>query len=387
MGRGALRIAILTNVVPSYRQGFFDRLFARDDVSVHVYCQAKLPGTNVKTIHGSYPHHITVIPARGMDREALVWQRTPWREVLFGYDVVFVAGNPRVVSHAVAATLLRVLRRNVVLWTMAHSFGANKWSERVRLLWTRGFTHVLLYTDAEVRALRARGFARHVLHGMNNGLDQNHIDRVSGEWDEARLAAWRHANDLSARTVVLTCTRLDPKNRLELMMRALPSIALAIPDVTWCIIGGGGEEPRLKAMAQEMSLSNRVRFVGERYDEADLAPWFLSAQTLVHPGAIGLSLLHAFGYGLPVVTNGNAGGHGPEFGAFEEGLSGRTFQEGDAEDLSRVLVELLQDPLRLVSMRHHVRRIVREQFNVDVMVDRFVAAARAAVGGRGPAAT
>jgi hypothetical protein len=38
-------------------------------------------------------------------------------------------------------------------------------------------------------------------------------------------------------------------------------------------------------------------------------------------------------------------------------------------------------------MRHHVRRIVREQFNVDVMVDRFVAAARAAVGGRAPAAT
>jgi glycosyltransferase involved in cell wall biosynthesis len=313
-----------------------------------------------------------------MNGEALVWQHTPWRQVLFGYDVVFVAGNPRVVSHAIAATLLRLLGRNVVLWTMAHSFGANAWTERVRLLWTRCFRHVFLYTDAEVGQLRTHGFARHVLHAMNNGLDQKHIDRVAGDWDEARLRAWREANDLGARTVVLTCTRLDPKNKLELMMRALPTVARAVPDVLWCIVGAGSEEARLKAMAQDMGLTGRVRFVGELYDEADLAPWFLSARALVHPGAIGLSLLHAFGYGLPVVTNGNAGGHGPEFGAFEEGLSGRTFREDDGEDLARTLIGLLQDAPALASMGRHVRSSVRERFNVDVMVDRFVAAAMAA---------
>jgi glycosyltransferase involved in cell wall biosynthesis len=382
MDRVAPRIAILTNVVPSYRQGFFDRLFARADVSVHVYCQAELPGTNVKPIHSRYAKHVSVLPALSMNGEALVWQHTPWREVLFGYDVVFVAGNPRVVSHAIAATLLRLLGRSVVIWTMAHSFGANRWSERVRLLWTRCFRHVFLYTDAEVRDLRAHGFARHVLHAMNNGLDQKHIDRVTEGWTEARLDAWRQANDLRARTVVLTCTRLDRKNKLELMMQALPSIARALPDVIWCIVGSGGEEERLKSMARDMGVTDRVRFVGELYEEANLAPWFLSAQALVHPGAIGLSLLHAFGYGLPVVTNGNAAGHGPEFGAFEEGLSGRTFREDDAEDLARTVVELLRDVSALAPMRRHVRGIVRERFNVDVMVDRFVAAALSAAGAR-----
>jgi glycosyltransferase involved in cell wall biosynthesis len=377
------RIAILTNVVPSYRQGFFDRLFARTDVSVHVYCQAELPGTNVKPIHGNYPAHVTVIPARAMKGEALVWQHTPWRQVLFGYDVVFVAGNPRVLSHAMAATLLRLLGRNVVLWTMAHSFGANRWSEGVRLLWTRAFRHLFLYTDAEVRDLRARGFRRHVLHAMNNGLDQRRIDRVTEAWDDARLDAWRQANGLGGRTLVLTCTRLDPKNKLELMMRALPSVARARPEVMWCIVGGGGEEARLKSIAREMGVAERVRFVGELYDDAELAPWFLSSQVLVHPGAIGLSLLHAFGYGLPVVTNGNAAGHGPEFGAFEEGLTGRTFREDDADDLARTLIDLLQDAPALAPMRRHARSIVRERFNVDVMVDRFVATAMAAAGRAG----
>ena len=380
--RAAPRVAIVTNVLPSYRQGFYDRLFARDDLSVHVYCQAKLPGTNVKTIHGNYPKQITVVRARSMKGGALVWQHTPWRELLFGYDVVFVDGNPRILSHALVATLLRLLRRNVVLWTMAHSFGANRFSERLRLLWTRAFGHLFLYTDAEVRALRASGFSRHALNAMNNGLDQRRIDRVRAGWDEARLGAWRHANELAGRTVLLSCTRLDPKNRLELMMQALPAVARARPDVIWCLVGGGTEAEPLRSLARDLSVQGHVRFVGELYDEENLAPWFLSAQALVHPGAIGLSLLHAFGYGLPVVTNGNAAWHGPEFAAFENGLTGRTFREGDADDLARTLIDLLQNPRTLEPMRAHVLEIVRERFNVDVMVERFVATAKQAAGRR-----
>jgi len=376
------RVAIVTNVVPSYREGFYDRLFARDEIEVHVYCQSDLPGTNVRTIHGKYPNHVTVVRAHALNGQWMMWQHIPWREVLSGYDVVFVDGNPRVLSHAVTATLLRLLRRNVVLWTMAHSFGANRFSERVRLRWTRWFTHLFLYTDAEVRALRAHGFERHVLDAMNNGLDQKNIDRVTADWDQGRLRAWQQANDLDARTVLLTCTRLDPKNKFELMMRALPAVARACPAVTWCIVGGGSEEERLKSLAREMGVAERVRFVGELYNEPDLAPWFLSAQLLVHPGAIGLSLLHAFGYGLPVVTHSGAERHGPEFGAFEEGVSGRTFREDDAEDLTRTLVDLLSDAPALAPMRRHVRSLVRERFNVDVMVGRFIAMALSAAGGR-----
>lgn len=373
------RVAIVTNVVPSYRQGFYDRLFSRDDVQAHVYCQAELPGTNVQTIHDRYPKHVSVMRARALSGASLMWQQIPWRE-LGAYDVVFVDGNPRILSHAVAATLLRLLGRNVVLWTMAHSFGAHKVTEAVRLGWTRTFAHIFLYTDAEVRSLRARGFTRHVLTAMNNGLDQKRIDRVRAAWGTVRLDAWRHANGLAGRTVLLSCTRLDPKNKLELMMHALPAVTRACPDAMWCLVGGGSEEERLKSLARELSVEQHVRFVGELYDEEELAPLFLSAQALVHPGAIGLTLLHAFGYGVPVVTNSNAGGHGPEFGAFEEGLSGRTFREGDGEDLARTLIGLLQNAAAREPMHAHVLQIAQERFNVDVMVDRFVATARQAAG-------
>jgi len=376
------RVAVVTNVLPSYREGFYDRLFAREDLLVDVYCQARIPGMNLRTIHEKYPERVRLVGALSLRNEALAWQRLPWRRILFGYDVVFVNGNPRVVSHAVAATLLRLLGRNVVLWTMGHSFRARGFTEKLRLRWTRSFKHIFLYTDAEVRSLRGQGFARHDLSAMNNGLDQPKIDRAIASWTAARLDAWRQANGLGTRTILLSCTRLDPKNRLDLLVEALPAIVHDVPDAMWCVVGAGSERGRLESLAREAGVADRVRFVGELYEESELAPWFLSARLLVHPAAIGLTLLHAFGYGLPVVTHSVAERHGPEFGAFEEELTGRTFREGDAGSLASTVTGLLRDGAARAAIKRHVQDLARHRYNVDVMVERFVQTAkRAAASG------
>jgi glycosyltransferase involved in cell wall biosynthesis/O-antigen ligase len=375
-------IAILTNVLPSYRRGFYDRLFARQDIAATVYCQSGIPGMNVQPIHDIYPGHVKVVKAISMRGEALAWQFTPWRAVLFGYDVVVVAGNPRVLSQALTATLLRLFRRNVMLWTMGHSYGANRLTERTRLLWTRMFDRLFVYTDAEVRYLRQQGFTSQDIISMNNGLDQARIDAAIAAWPGKRLDDWRRTQDLTDRAILLSCARLDPKNKFEQVIAALPAIRSRVPQVTWCVIGSGTEEARLRSRVRDAGLADHVRFVGELYEEEALAPWFLSADVFVHPGAIGLSLLHAFGYGLPVVTHGNAEHHGPEFAAFEAGRSGRSYREDDADGLASAAIALLQDESGRARMKRHVQDIVRTQYNVDVMVERFVAAAKSAVSAR-----
>jgi glycosyltransferase involved in cell wall biosynthesis len=321
------------------------------------------------------------IAARG---EAIGWQFTPWRSVLFDYDVVVVDGNPRSLSRALTATVLRLLRRTVVLWTAGHSYGANPLTERARLWWTRMFDRLLVYTDAEVRYLRDKGFATQDIIALNNGLDQVQIDAATTGWSAPRLDEWRRQQNLSGRTVLLSCARLDPKNRFEQMVTAMPEILRQVPNAIWCVIGSGTEEARLVSQVRDAGLSDRVRFVGELYEEIDLAPWFLSAAVFVHPAAIGLSILHAFGYGLPVVTHSTAEHHGPEFTAFTEGLSGRTYREHDIAGLASAVIGLVQDQAARSVMARHVRHVARAEYNVDVMVERFVTAVRNALGHRRP---
>ena len=74
-------IAIITNVIPSYREGFFNRLFSRDDIIVDVYCQQSIPGMNIRTIHDNYPGHVTVVKAISARGEAVAWQFIPWSKL------------------------------------------------------------------------------------------------------------------------------------------------------------------------------------------------------------------------------------------------------------------------------------------------------------------
>lgn len=375
-----LKIAVVINILPSYREGFYSRLFARDDLFVKVYCQKEIPGSNLKTIHDKYPENVVIVKSFTAKNERIAWQNLPWKECMSGYDVVFVEGNPRYLSHAILATLMKIFRKRVVLWTMAHSFRSNQFTESIRLIWSRIFDFLFVYSDSEVVFLKAKGFRNSLIIGMNNGLDQKKIDASIGLWPRDRLDAWRKEQNLEGNRLLLSCARLEPKNKFKQVIQALPAIVDEFPDIVWCVIGSGVEQSALESMIQAANLTKHVRFLGAVYDEVELAPWFLSSETLVHPAAIGLSILHAFGYGVPVVTHQNSTHHGPEYCAFEPGLTGQNFEEDDVDDLAKAVIKLLSDSESRKQMKTHVQALAREKYNVDIMVERFVNLAYSASG-------
>ena len=373
-----LKIAIIKGVIASYSEGFYDRLFSHSDLFVRVYCQDHIPGMDLKTVHHKYANNVKLLKFISLKNDKLSWQCIPWKEILRGYDIVFIQGNPRNLSQLLFATYLRLIGRKVILWTQGHSFQSNAITENIRLLWSRMFRFLLLYTDAEVSYLRRKGFTSNYMLGQNNGLDQRRIESAILLWNDHRSNEWRKQHDLENRFLILSCARLSAKNKLCQFVQALPKIIVQIPNVMWCIIGSGKEKAELTSMVFDFGVADHVRFVGELYDEEDLAPWFLSSHIFVHPAAIGLSMMHAFGYGLPVITHGNAYRQGPEYGAFEAEVTGRTFEQDNIQSLSDAVITLLKDEDARLRMKHNVKKIAREDYNVDVMVERFIKIARQA---------
>jgi glycosyltransferase involved in cell wall biosynthesis len=329
---------------------------------------------NLQLIHDQFPDHVTLVPAVGKDGQ-ISWQRLPWKRLLSEFDVLFVLGNPRIVSNVVLATAARLMGRRVVLWGQGHTASANPWTERVRLAWWKGFDNLFVYADQEVGWLEARGFRRQHIVAMNNGLDQRGIDAIAAEWDEQRLAEWRERVGLTGRTLVLSCARLDPKNCFELWLEAMPAAIARFPDLMWCVVGDGRERRSLETRAHELGVDDHVRWLGAILEERELAPWFLSSRLLIHPGAIGLSLLHAFGYGLPVVTHDDPQGQMPEFEALEPEVNGLVYGRGDVASLADTVCRGLADEQLRRRMSADARRTAREKYNVEIMVDRLAAMA------------
>lgn len=374
-----IRVAIIKGLMANYSGGFYDRLFARKDLLVKVYCQESTPGMNLKAIHDKYSDNVQIVKSYSIKQDRLSWHFLPWEEILSDYDVIFIEGNPRNLSHALLATWSKICKKKVVLWTMAHSHRNNALTENLRLLWSRIFDFLLVYTDAEVEFLRRKGFKNNYIVGQNNGLDQKSIDSTILLWPQPRLQKWQTANGLDNHTLILSCARLEPKNKFNQLIEALPIIIDKVPNLLWCIIGNGVEQKNLELMIKTSGLEKNIRFVGELYDEEDQAPWFLSSEILVHPGAVGLSLLHAFGYGLPVVLHGNSHQHGPDYAAFTPELTGRNFSIDNIADLAETIIRLLRDDKERANMKKYVQEVARENFNVDIMVERFVHIAKKAI--------
>jgi len=371
-----MKVAIITNILPAYRKGFYDRLFSSSDIHVEVFCQSHIPGSEFNTIHQNYPQNLHLVKFISAKKEKVVWQFIPWIKILKSFDVVFVMGNPRVVSDFLFGTFCRLIRKKVVLWTTAHSYRGNKITENIRLWWSRMFPAIFVYTDKEVSYLRNKGFVNQHIVGMNNGLDQQIIDQAIKTVLAANFHKWKEENGLQGKTTIISCARLEKKNQFDLVLKALLRVKGKYPNILWLLVGSGEQEEYLKRLTTELGLCKNVVFLGQIYEEEKLAPYFLSSSVFVHPAAIGLSLMHAYGYGLPVIVHGQEANHGPEYAAFRVGATGLNFEMKNTEDLADKICSLLDNQWMAKAMGQKAQEIARNEYNVDVMVERFVSIAK-----------
>lgn len=366
-----IHVAIVVNFLTSYREGFYRKLLVTEGLKVTIFCHEPPSHLNLTSIHKQFSNNVHVMPGKFLLGEKFVLSSLPWLDLFNKYDVVYVEGNPRYVSMAILATMLRLTGRRVVLWAMVHSFRNFRLGLSLRLFWYRMFKKVLVYSDAEAGFLSSKGFNQQVI-GINNGVDYELITKAALSWSHSRLKEWRDSNGLGNRTIILSCSRLEKKNKFDQILQVLPDLINNHPTLLWCVIGDGPERIALESKTRELGLKSHVRFLGKMYSETEQAPWFLSSQLLAHPGAIGLTLLHAMAFGLPVVTHKDARRHGPEFAAMISGVHGLTHCEDALDEITSSLLELLNNESLCREMGLAGKKVVKDGYNTGVMVTRFL---------------
>lgn len=305
------------------------------------------------------------------------WQQamTPLADGIAG-DVAVVSGNPRFLSTLRFMHLARQRRMSIVWWGHGHSPSSSHWGKRIRQRLMSHCEAVLLYTDEEAAAWRAHLPLEVGVFGAQNALDQSHADNALTHWTAKRLHEFRSAQALEGRKLLLFCGRLrrQPDAEVEVLLRAVAELIPADPRLLAIVIGDGEERQRLQALAVCLGLHDHVRWLGAQYDESVNAPWFLSAELFVYPGSIGLSILHAMGYGLPVLTHSEREGHNPEIAALRNGWNGLECQRGNARHFAQQIARVVGNPELRRLLSDNARRTVAREFSLASMADRFCAA-------------
>ena len=169
--------------------------------------------------------------------------------------------------------------------------------------------------------------------------------------------------------VVLTVARLVPHKGQDMGIRAIATLRRDFPELRYIIVGEGSDEERLRALAKELGVPDRVGFVGAMRD--DELPEAYATSTIylgasrvdneINVEGFGISFMEAAASGIPSV----AGDSGGVRSAVRDGETGIVVPPTDSDAVADAIRSLLLNPDRRNRMGAAGRRAVETHYNWD----------------------
>jgi colanic acid/amylovoran biosynthesis glycosyltransferase len=153
---------------------------------------------------------------------------------------------------------------------------------------------------------------------------------------------------------------------------AFSIFARKFPNAEFFIAGKGPLQEDLEALAQQLGIANKIRFVGFLGQRA-LRDFYARGHMFIHPSetppdenqeGVPNSILEAMATGLPVIATRHGGI--PE--AVTHQVNGLLSAERDIEGLGRSLISMARSPDEYRRMSEMARKAVAQQFDQELTV-------------------
>ena len=211
---------------------------------------------------------------------------------------------------------------------------------RVKYAW--GVDRVIAVSEAIRRVLLRQGLHPARVVVVHSGIDAGRF--ASGRREPARAGLLRAGAFPADALLVGTVGHLAAHKGIDRFLEAAALLARSTPRARFVVVGRGGEEEALRALAARLGLGDRVLFAGFRDDLPDLyAAFDLFALASISGEGSPAVLKEAMAAGVPVVSTSLDGVEE----IIEDSRHGLLTPPGDAEAMARALDRLSSDaPLR-----------------------------------------
>ena len=306
------RVAIIYKMLSHYRLPFFNQLRERlaqagielrliysDPVGAHVPKQ--------DTVEADWA---IKVPARLMKlgKYEAIWQAC--LPHLHNVDLVVVEQASKLLVNYWLLLTQYTGRRKLAFWGHGRNLQV---SSATRLgEWTKRKVSSLAhwwfaYNAMSAGIVKNMGFPAERITVVNNSIDTVALRQQREAWLARGWERIRAATGISSPHTCLYCGSLYPDKRLPFLLAAGDAIQAQVPDFQLVIMGAGPDTGLIRQAAERRPW---LRYVGPRFGDDRIPFWLISKLTLA-PAAVGLVILDAFVFGVPVVTLAGAD-HGPE---------------------------------------------------------------------------
>lgn len=351
------RLAVQQRVLPNYRAPFFDLLASACEGGMSLFAGLPRQSEGITTAnqlritnyHLGKNIHLFPSPFYLCYQRGLIEWLERWNP-----DALVMEANPRYLSTPSAVRWMHARSRPVIGWGLGSSTGARgKGIEsKVWSSFINQFDALIAYSQRGADEYAGLGFPRGKIFVAHNSVSAP----PTSEPDDRPWAVDRFT--------ILFVGRLQARKRIDSLLRACTQLD-SKPRLV--IVGDGPERGNLESLAKEIYPG--AEFVGAKHG-AELKPYFTEADIFVLPGTGGLAVQEAMSYGLPVIV---AQGDGTQDDLVRK-ENGWQIPPNDFDVLLSTMKEALSDAARLRRMGEESYRIVKDEINIEKMVDVFVRA-------------
>ena len=349
------KLGLQQRVLPNYRAPFFDLLASACDGGMSLFTGLPRPsegitvtkelkvakyklGNNIHLLGGNF----YLCYQTGL----LDWLKE-WKP-----DALIMEANARYLSTASAVKWMHQHGKPVIGWGLG-SPPVSGFRRQRRLSFIAQFDAMISYSQRGAEEYAALGFPREKIFVAHNSVALPPSSPLPPR-----------PSTFNLRPHILFVGRLQARKRVDYLLRACAQMD-SRPRLV--IIGDGPERAVLESIAKEVYPS--AEFLGPKHG-TELKPYFAEADLFVLPGTGGLAVQEAMSYGLPIIV---AQGDGTQDDLVRE-ENGWQIPPDDFHALVFTMKNALSDVARLRRMGKESYRIVKEEINIEKMVETFVTA-------------
>jgi glycosyltransferase involved in cell wall biosynthesis len=383
---GHIKVAfVMTGDIRPYRIPLLERLVAHPEINLTVFHGPAKEGSGAPDATPELSKNLSdrVIPMRGtrwpFGRRQVAWLGGTWRILAGDSQVIICQETVNNLSIWVFALLHRLFGKKLILhgWGYRADDNASSLSARLRSLARRLLMRtadaMLAYTDRGRLAAVDMGVPPDRTFVSRNTLDTARLSEIEAAIDQNEIRDLRSTLGPTGASVLLFVGRLQSVKRVDVLIEAFGLLRRGGHSCSLIVIGDGPDRPRLEKLAAQLS---DVQFLGPIYGERELAPFFLASDLLVVPGRIGLTCVHAFSHGLPVVTaSDSVMPQTPEYDFIEDGRNGVIVDTLSAASFSAAIASVVSNRNEHEHLKEGARRSAAE-LTIDQMVEGFLSAIR-----------
>ncbi|VAX22197.1 hypothetical protein MNBD_NITROSPINAE02-1488 [hydrothermal vent metagenome] len=368
------RVCIIQRVMCDYRKKFYLLLHGKllsENISLVVCAGLPWPGEGFVDVLGE-------LGFGARSENIKIAGKAYWQKGALGPAkntdlIIFEQANSALINYYLLLKRKLGGKAKVAYWGHGWHFSKNS---GVRNSWKRFFANKtdwwFAYTELSAKNVEKTGFPRDKITVLNNAVDTTSMRNERKKVTATQLAALREElfgqDKLPNSEYVfgVFSGRLVEDKMIPFLLESVELIHEKIPNFRMIIIGDGPEKNRVARFCEK----NRwCAWLGRLPTMSERGIIICSLGDIwIHPGAVGLAILDAFSFGIPLVTT-DIGVHGPEIAYLEQDVNGM-ITDHTPLGYATAVVDILNNKDRLENMRRAATRS-SELYTVEAMAENY----------------